>query len=343
MHISHINLARGFHGGERQTLNLLRELHALKIRQSLFCRPHTRLQREAEAAGIETLGVSHWLRGHRHPAPGTVIHCHCGRSVHWAGLHHLCHRLPYVVTRRVDNPIGRNPWTRYCYQHAGAIACLSSAIEVEAAKIAGRVRRVLIPSSYSSFEARPEKVARIRQDFHCKILVGQAGKMIPHKGFRYTIEAAELLQHHCPQVHVLLLGDGPLWPELQARARDLPNLAMLGHVEDIGNYLAALDLFVFPSLHEGMGSTILEAMQHGVPVVASNAGGIPDLIQDGVTGVLVEPGNSQALASAIRALLEDPSQARAMAAEASRRLPRFSPQAMAGRYVELYESVSAAV
>ncbi|MFZ5759467.1 MAG: glycosyltransferase family 4 protein [Thermodesulfobacteriota bacterium] len=343
MHICHINLAKGFHGGERQTLNLLGQLQALAIRQSLVCPPGSRLQQEAEAAGIETIGVSHWLRGHRHPAPGTVLHGHCGQSVHWAAIQHLCHRQPYVVTRRVDNPIGQNPWTRYCYQHASAIACLSSAIEIEVAKIAGSVRRVRIPSSYSGFQADPEKVTRIRQDFPGKILIGQVGKMIAHKGFRFTIDAARLLQRDCPQIHVLLLGDGPLWPELQDQARDLANLTMLGHVDDIGNYLAALDLLVFPSLHEGMGSTILEAMQHEVPVVAAKAGGIPDLIEDGVTGLLVAPGNAQALAAAIRALLERPELARSLAREARGQLSRFSPQAMAGRYLELYQSLSPAV
>ncbi len=340
MHICHINLAKGFHGGERQTLNLLLELNAFKIRQSLFCHPRTRLHQESEAAGIETIAISHWLCRHPHPEPGTVIHCHCGRSVHWAAVRHLCYRQPYVVTRRVDNPIGRNPWTRYCYRHASAIACLSSVIAVEVAKIAKQVHRVVIPSSYSGFQTNPKKVAQIRQTFHGKILVGQAGKMIAHKGFSFTIDAARLLQHHCPRAHILLLGDGPLWAELRAQAQGLCNLTMLGHVDDIGNYLAALDLLVFPSLHEGMGSTILEAMQHGVPVVASNTGGIPDLIENGVTGVLVAPGNAQELASAVSSLLEQPSLARALAAEARRRLPHFSPRTMARRYLKLYESVS---
>jgi glycosyltransferase involved in cell wall biosynthesis len=182
-------------------------------------------------------------------------------------------------------------------------------------------------------------VGAIRSRWPGKRLVGQAGRLLRHKGHDVTVAAARRLAARRPDLQFLLLGDGPRRVELERVVRDLPNVSLLGHVRNIGDYLAALDLFVFPSLTEGLGSSILEAMQAGVPVVASAAGGIPDLIEDGVTGLLVPPGDDAALAAAIAEVTDNPDVGQRLVNAARRRLSEFSPETVSSRYLGLYRQI----
>jgi len=339
MHICHINLAKGFHGGERQTLNLIRELQVLGLEQTLICHPKGQLRQEVEALGVKTKTVSHWLKGHGRRSPGELMHCHCGRGVHWAALQHKLYKQPYIITRRVDNPIKTNGWAKLAYQNARLLVCVSKAVVSEVHKLDSQIRAVVIPDSFSGFEVEPDKVAQIRARYEGKFLIGQAGKLLEHKGFRYTVAAAEKVKLLHPNAHFLILGDGPLREALTTLSQDLDNVSMLGHMEDIGNYLAALDLFVFPSVTEGLGSTILEAMQLDIPVLATRAGGIPDLIESGVNGRLVEPGNAEALSAAMVELIESPGLRAEYVKVAASRLSQYSPHAIAKAYADVYAEV----
>ena len=339
-HICHINLAKGFHGGERQTLNLMKELKLAGIQQSLVCHPKGQLKQEVDALGITTRAVSHWLTGHLQRSMGDIMHCHCGRGVHWAALQHKLYHQPYLITRRVDNPIKQNAWTQSAYKNAAFLVCVSRAVETEVHKISAKIKTQVIPDSFSGFEVDTKRVAEIKAQYPGKFLVGQAGKLLEHKGFRYTLAAAKQLETRLPNAHLLILGDGPLKTELQALSQDLTNVSLLGHQTEIGNYLAALDLFVFPSVTEGLGSSILEAMQLQVPVLATQAGGIPDIINDGVNGRLVPPADSNALTTAICQLHDEPEQRTAYVLAASQGLARYSPPAIANDYIELYKKLN---
>jgi glycosyltransferase involved in cell wall biosynthesis len=340
MHICHINLAKGFHGGERQTLNLIRELKVLGIEQTLICHPKGTLKQDVEALGIKTLAVSHWLKGHARRSPGDLMHCHCGRGVHWAALQHKLYQQPYIITRRVDNSIKTNVWAKSAYQNARLLVCVSRAVVSEVHKLNSQIKAVVIPDSFSGFEVDQVRVAEIRARYAGKFLIGQAGKLLEHKGFRYTVAAAGKLKLLHPEAHFLILGDGPLREELAASTQGKDNVSMLGHKDDIGNYLAALDLFVFPSVTEGLGSTILEAMQLDIPVLATRAGGIPDLIESGVNGRLVEPADVDTLAAAMSELIDSPQKRNAYTSAARKGLQRYSPEHIATEYVDVYSILS---
>lgn len=342
MRICHVNLARGFSGGEQQTLNLLLALQAQGVKQRLVCYRHGALASRARAAGIEVTEVRHFVRGHRQGSNSELIHAHCGKSVYWAALEHRLRGTPYLITRRVDNRLHDRFSTGWAYRHAAMVVCLSRAIEQVVLACVPSVATCRIADSYSAFAADSATVVAIRQQWPGKVLVGQVGKLLAHKGHDVTLAAAAQLADRQPQLQFLLLGDGPRRTELEQRAAALSNVSLLGHRSDIGNYLAALDLFVFPSLTEGMGSSILEAMQAGVAVIASNAGGIPDLIDDGDNGLLVPAGDAGALAAAIERLLANDALRQRLVAAAHERLPAFSPQAIAAAYLRLYCQLLAA-
>ena len=338
MRVCHVNLAGGFSGGERQTLNLVSELARQGIDQALLARPGKPLMAEARDLGIPLHAVSHPLAGHRRwrATPADLLHAHDGRAVYWAALEHRVRGTPYLVTRRVDNPLGRGRGTRWAYGHAAEVVCLSTAIREAVAAVDAGISTRVIPSSWSGFPVDPGEVGRIRASAGGRLLVGQVGSLIRHKGCHVTVEAARRLAGTHPDVLFLLIGDGSLADELQTLARDLPNVRFEGYQSRIGNWLAALDILVFPSLSEGLGSTILEAWHLGTPVIASRAGGIVDLVEDGRNGRLVPPGNAGALAEAVAVLAGDRAAREALSAAGREEAERYSPAAMAARYASLY-------
>ncbi|MCK7551995.1 glycosyltransferase family 4 protein [Marinobacter goseongensis] len=339
MHICHVNLAGGFSGGERQTVNLIRELAGQSIRQTLIARPGSRLFSELDGApNVVFRECSHFVLGHS-TGGWDLIHCHDGKAVYWGWIESLVRRTPYIITRRVDNRIGSGRLTTSAYGRASAVVCLSSAIERVVRQRLATANTVIIPSSFSAFPAEPERVSGLRSQYSGKRLVGQVGRLLKHKGYQVTIEAARRLRDSSPDLQFVFLGEGPDEDWLQKLAEGLPNIRFLGHRDDVGDWLAALDVFVFPSLSEGLGSTILEAMQHRVPVIGANAGGIPDLIKDRENGLLVTAGDAQALAVAIQQVLDEPGLAEGLATEALEGLKNFSPEEIAGRYAELYRKV----
>ncbi|MBK1874742.1 glycosyltransferase family 4 protein [Marinobacter sp. 1-3A] len=341
MHICHVNLAGGFSGGERQTVNLIRELAREGATQTLVARPGSRLHTElATVDGLAFRSCSHFLLGHK---GGTwdLIHCHDGKSVYWAYIEYLLRKTPYIITRRVDNPLGKGRLTGSAYRLARRVVCLSRAI---AASVEGRVpeaNTVVIPSSFSGFKADGAETRSIRERYQGKRLVGQVGRLLEHKGYQVTIEAARLLRKKKPDLAFVFLGEGPDEKQLKQRARDLDNVFFVGHQTNVGSWLAAMDVFVFPSLHEGLGSTVLDAMHQGVPVIGAKAGGIPDMIEHEVTGLLVAPGDAEELAAGIERLLEDKTQAQDLAARAGQQLTRFSPNHVANLYLGLYRELLA--
>jgi glycogen(starch) synthase len=170
------------------------------------------------------------------------------------------------------------------------------------------------------------------------------GRLAPQKGVRTLVEVARLLK--TPGVQVLLVGDGPqrsrLEQEIQRLAvGDVVHLFGFVPHERVPAVLTHADLLVLPSLYEELGTILLEAMWVGVPIVASRTGGIPDIIDDGVNGLLVVPGDPEALASAIDRLLADPDLARRLG-EAARELARdYDWGVLAERVLAIYRSLIA--
>ena len=174
-------------------------------------------------------------------------------------------------------------------------------------------------------------------------IIGTVGRLVLIKGHTWLIRAVPQVLAEFPQACVVLIGDGPLLGELKELAADLgisQHVVFLGTRHDIPECLAVLDLFVLPSLNEGMGRALLEAMAVGCPVVATRVGGIPDVVADGTTGLLVPPRDDRALAEAILTLLRDRSR-RAAYGEAARRYVdgRFDIETMVHNIERLYDEV----
>jgi len=171
-------------------------------------------------------------------------------------------------------------------------------------------------------------------------IVGTAGRFSPEKGFGMLIDAAAIVARQRPDAGFVIFGDGPLRGSIEqaVTGRNLRgHVVMAGFRADLERFLPNLDLAVMSSFTEGLPVFLLEASAAGLPAVATSVGGIPDVIVDGTTGLLVPPGAAGALAARIVELLDDPGRRRAMGEAARARVRRdFTLAAMGRRYYEVF-------
>ncbi len=172
------------------------------------------------------------------------------------------------------------------------------------------------------------------------IVVGTAGRFAIQKGLTYFLQAAAVLAPLFPQMRFLVAGDGPGSSHLKKQAFQLGlfgRLSFCGHCTDLPRRLAAIDIFVLPSLTEGLSLAVLEAAAAGCAVVASGVGGIPEVITGGEQGLLVPPANVTSLARAIATLARDPALARRLARAGRERVAtHFTLERMLSRTAALY-------
>jgi glycosyltransferase involved in cell wall biosynthesis len=176
-------------------------------------------------------------------------------------------------------------------------------------------------------------------------IVATIARLQVEKGIDELIEATALLAPRAPAVHVVVAGGGPEEERLRAAVADRgvgDHITLLGHTPDVSAVLAASDVFCLPSRNEGLPLSLLEAMMFGLPSVATTVGGIPGLLTDGESGLLVPPRDPRALADALERLVTDADLAGRIAAEGTRVVDaQYSPAAVARSYSSLYREVAA--
>jgi glycosyltransferase involved in cell wall biosynthesis len=176
-------------------------------------------------------------------------------------------------------------------------------------------------------------------------VIGTLARFHKQKGHSYLLEAMTRVQTQRPGTRALLVGDGPLRPEMEAKAGELDlseTVIFTGIRRDVPEILALLDVFVLPSLWEGLPVALLEAMAAGLPVVATRVGGVPEVVIDGVTGLLVPPRDPEALSETILRLLQDSDLRHRMGQAGQERVrEHFSVDQMIRKTEALYERLLA--
>jgi len=174
------------------------------------------------------------------------------------------------------------------------------------------------------------------------LVIGCIARLHPTKGHTFLIDALKKIRPFHPDIHLVLIGEGPLRCEIEAALRDSSlDYTITGFLPEAYKALPAFDLFVLPSVSEGMGIVLLEALQAGVPIVATTAGGIPELLRSGIDGLLVPPADADALAAALTTLIENPDRRRQLVASGKTRWPHFSQERMAMQTADFYEQILA--
>ena len=348
--LCHVNLAREtkLRGGERQTALLVQGLAACGLRQRLVVRRRGTLDGWLdELPGLTVCPVNGRLSALRACRKASLIHAHEAHAgqVAWAAArgrgNYLITRRD-VVTREAGESVPRaSRFTRRVYGGAGAVVAVSEAIaaEVRERQAGTAVSLERIPDAWVPRRPDRKMAKEVRGRFEAKFLVGHAAAMDNEvKGQHVLLEAARRLEGVEPGFQFALLGGGRLEESLRAQARGLSNVHFAGWVEDTLSWMMAFDAFVLPSLREGLGSALLDALRAGAPVVASRTGGIPEVVTEDC-GVLVPPGDAAALADALARLAQDPERQNRLSRGAQRRAEEFSPVKMTERYLEVYRGL----
>ena len=356
MRILHIDTERGWRGGERQALWLAESLDRRGHSSIIVARADQPLARRASESGLEVescaprfevdpaavLGVRRRIRASR----VDIVHAHTGHAVGLGALATLGTSAPLVVSRRVDFPLRGNFGTRWKYGRAAAIIAISRAVaEVLSRSGIERARLVVVPDGTDTRRvitpATPGTIESLGVRPGAPLVI-QVAQLVPHKDPLNFVRAIAAARDQVPSLQALLVGDGPLASDVAATVRVLGlegTLHAVGYRQDADALLAAADVVVLSSREEGMGSVLLDALLLGKPIAATRAGGIPEVVTDGETGLLAAVNDPRALGAQIAALVQDRALATRLAAAARARADDFSLECLTDRTLAVYERV----
>lgn len=354
--VLHVETGRQLYGGALQVSYLMRGLKARGWRNVLVCTAGAAIAATPEADRVYALpmrgdvdiGFIGRLRKVIHAERPDVIHLHSRRGADvLGGIAARLAGVPVVLSRRVDNPEAR-VWVGIKYRLYDRVVTISRGIyDVLLAEGVPSAKLVCVPSAVDSTRVLgPCERTWFEREFGIvpgEAVVAMIAQFIPRKGHRYLLEAIPAILARCPQTRFLLLGQGPLLPEVRAHIASAgvsDRVQAPGFRDDLERMLKCFDLVVHPAEMEGLGVALLQAAAAGVPVVASAVGGIPEIVRDGLNGILVPPREVAALTHAITQLLADPARARALGAN-GRELARreFSIDAMVEGNLRVYREL----
>lgn len=355
----HIDTARTWRGGQNQVLQLVTGLESLGQPAWLLAHEQGELARRARE-GLRLVRFNPrseldvqaaWSLGRviREIRPD-VIHAHDPMGVALAAMaldmRGAAGPAPAVVAaRRVDFHLKRHAFSKWKYRHVGCFIAASRMIGgiLEADGIAAD-RIAIVHDGVNVGLIDQHDVVDAHAAFwlpHGAPLIGNVAALAAHKGQRHLVAAAARVVREVPDARFLIVGEGELRETLE---RQIHGLALQRHVmltgfrADALGLIKSFDLFVMSSVTEGLGSAALEAMACSRAVVATRAGGLPEAVADGETGLLVPPHDEPALARAIVTLLRDPERRRAMGEAGRARVVReFSVEKMVRDTLAVYE------
>jgi len=354
--IAHVDTGVSLRGGQRQLLQLARRLRQRGHGQIIVCREDSELEACARREEFPFFSLPLHDPGHAfgilqlrqllRVLPCDLLHAHDGRGQTVAWLASMGMRVRRVASRRVTF-LPKHRWThRLKYARTcDAVIAVSNFIRecvircgVPQSKIVVIPDGIEIPPELPSSEAQAK--ARVRWGLAEKeFVVGHVGAFTPEKGQEVALGAFQLLKERLPHARLLLAGEGPTLsnPEIIQKCEALSDRVRLcGPIHDLAEFFSALDLFAMPSKSEGLGSSALIAMSYGLPVVASRAGGLPELVEEARTGWLIEPASPDALAQAIVAAEGDRARLRRWGLNGRERARQFSVDIMVQRTEALY-------
>ena len=269
-----------------------------------------------------------------------IIHFHTKRAHTFSlWLRRGKSKVNWVVTRRMDYAVKNNWYNRYLYnRRVDGVVAISE--KIAGILVEGGVRREKIRVIHSGIDLAPfQKVQRGSSNSSSPV-IGTVAVMEERKGHRFLLEAAALLKQQGHQLSYRFAGDGSQIERLKKIALGLglqQEVTFEGFVSDIPNFLSAIDILVLSSLYEGLGVAVLEAMAAGKAVIATRVGGLPELVHERVTGLLVPPRDPQALAQSIAQLVSQRHVVQQMGSKARERVQQyFTMEQMAKKNEDYY-------
>jgi len=361
----HIDTARTWRGGQNQCLLTVLGLRSAGHRTVLVAHPAGELRRRAREgpdliplaprSELDLAAAWRLTRVIKDVKP-EIIHAHDPHGVAMAALAlayqgqgNASERQPQLVaSRRVDFPLKGNAFSKWKYRQVRAFICASEAIRhmlIEQGVPASDAITVHEGIDLAHVDAAPP--VNVHEMFwlpHKAPLVGNIGALVPHKGQRHLIDAATMVVREVPDARFLILGEGELKASLEKQITEAAlnkHVLLAGFRPDVLSILKGFDLFVMPSVTEGLGTSLLDAMACRKAIVATRTGGIPEIVEHEVNGLLVEPRDHQGMSDAISRLLTDAALRTRLADTGFDRVrERFTVERMVAATAAVYERLA---
>ncbi|WP_022851223.1 glycosyltransferase family 4 protein [Limisalsivibrio acetivorans] len=352
MRVLHVDTGREWRGGQRQALFLHRRLPALGIES--FLAPRT----GGELARMEPGSYPLPFRSEADPSyilklnrltkelKPDIVHSHDSHSLTpCIACTYLSPSVKLVHTRRVDFPLKKKMFNKYLHPRVHPVAISRAVADI---MINGGVDREKLRIIHSGVELNHGIDEALREELRqlwlpdADFTFGSLANFADHKDYPTLLKAFSLYAEKSDKGKLLLVGDGPLFDEMKELASTLPGfdrMIFTGFSPHVHEMLSLMDLFVITSKTEGLCTTIIDAMNSHLPVLATEAGGIPELVKDGVNGLLCPVGDAECLASAMERLVNNEGFRGELADNAPSTAADFSADAMASKYAEYYREL----
>jgi glycosyltransferase involved in cell wall biosynthesis len=358
----HIDTAQTWRGGQNQVLLTVNGLRAIGHQTMLVAHPSGELRKRA-AEGLELVPIASrseidlsaaWRlsRVIRRLGPD-IVHAHDAHATAMAALAipmaGSAARLPaLVVSRRVDFHLRSHSFSRWKHRQVDCFIAASDAIrKMLVADGVPAARTVTVHEGIDVERVQAAPAVNVHETFflpHHAPLVGNVAALVPHKGQRHLVEAAHLVVRDLPDARFVILGEGELREQLERQIRDYhleKHVLLPGFRTDVLGCIKGFDLFAMSSITEGLGTSLLDAMACSRAIVATRAGGIPEIVDHGRTGVLVGVRDHASMAREIVRLLRDDDSRRRMGeAGLARVSERFTVERMVAETAAVYERVA---
>ncbi len=355
--ILHISTAKTWRGGEQQLTYLYEELNTKNIQQTLLCVKNSVLEQYFISKTYKYYSVrkgsninilfARKVREICRELEIDIIHVHDSHAHSFALLaaNFFGNDIPVVVSRRVDFPIKSK--RKYNHPNIRKILCVSDAIrEITGRDIANKSVLITVYSGIDldRFKAGGE-FSILREEYNIPPdikLIGNVAALAPHKDYFTFLDTAELLLKEDLPARFFIIGEGKLEEQLKRYAQDKrlnDHVIFTGFRNDIPRILPELDLFLTTSETEGLGTIILDAFASRVPVVATDAGGIPEIVEDNVTGILGGVKRPETLADGVKRILSDRALRDRIVLRAYEKVKSFTKEVMADKTLKVYQDI----
>ncbi|NQV54116.1 MAG: glycosyltransferase family 4 protein [Flavobacteriales bacterium] len=361
MKVLHITSPKTWRGGEQQLIYLAEELKVLGIEQVIMCPfnspvhkyclkhhfPHVTYYKGFSANPMVAFRVTHVCKR----SNIDLVHVHDSHAHNFAVLSSVLtnNDIPIVVSRRVDFAIQGTSMSLFKYNHPNIkkIVCVSHAIrDIMAMSVEDDSKLTVVHSGVdlSRFE-NVEVGVSLREEFNIPedhALVGNVAALAPHKDYPSFIRTAKRMIESGAKVRFIAIGEGPsrkeIEEEIEATGMEA-HIHLTGFRNNVPELLRELDVFLITSSTEGLGTSILDAIASGTPVVATAAGGIVEIIEHEKNGLLCKVGSEAELASAVERMIHDEAFRKHCTEEGLKTVQRFSKEETARKTLALYREV----
>ena len=360
MNILFLHTYPGWGGGEVSLTAISEGLSGRGHHVTIACRPHAALHQRATS--LHSAVVPLRISGDINPVTIWKIHrlirhnkidvvcVHTSKELRVGGMAASLARVPVVMSREIDLPIKGTRLNRFFYTTvASAVGVNSRATMNTLLASAPWLERDRVTVVWKGIDVevfRRAEPADLRSEFGLArdaVIAGFAGRLEDQKGIATLLDAISLVVARNDRIVVVLAGDGPLRDRISAYSREHHlerNIVLAGFREDIPAFMKAIDFLVMASNWEGFGYSAVEAMAAGRPVIATNVSSLPEIVQDGMTGLLVPPRAPQKLADAMLTLADDVMLRESLGKAGARRVEEVFPlSAMLDKVESLFRSV----